>query len=69
MTKKRVFDIIQVGNATDIPSRIFDMAFMYACRNPSLRDESRDMILLDSDVMPMLDLYIPFALVGISSSP
>ena len=28
MTKKRVFDIIQVGNATDIPSRIFDMAFI-----------------------------------------
>ena len=28
MTKKRIFDIIQVGNATDIPSRIFDMAFI-----------------------------------------
>ena len=28
MTKKRVFDIIQVGNATDIPSRIFDVGLI-----------------------------------------
>ena len=33
MTKTRVFDIIQVGNATDIPSRIFDMAFILMVLN------------------------------------
>lgn len=27
MTKKRIFDIIQVGNTDDLPSRIFDFAF------------------------------------------
>lgn len=29
MTKKRIFDIIQVGNTDDIPSRIFDFAFTF----------------------------------------
>lgn len=28
MRKKRVFDIIQVGNAEDVPSRLFDLAFI-----------------------------------------